>query len=88
MPEWHYQEILINDYTTKEPIIIYFRDGVEIIESLFSNPVFANCMETTPYRLFDDTPESRGSSNPVIGDFMSADYAWDYQVCRRLLFNS
>lgn len=66
--------IEIPGYTTKEPMVLYWRDGLRIVEHLFSNPVFATCMEFTPYRLSDD------AGMPVVGEFMSGTYAWEYQV--------
>jgi len=76
VPRWMYQEITIPGYQTKDPIVLYGHDGLEIIKQLFANPVFANCMETTPYKLLDDEMNLQ-----VYGEFMSAIYAWDYHVC-------
>lgn len=56
-------------------MILYWRDGLEVIEYMFSNPVFATCLETAPYKLSDE------DGQPVIGEFMSAQFAWDCQVC-------
>lgn len=55
-------------------MVLYWRDGLELVEYLFANPVFAGCMETTPYKLADE------EGKPVVGEFMSGRFAWDYQV--------
>ena len=55
-------------------MVLYWREGLKVVEHLFSNPVFATCMEFTPYRLFDE------NGRPVISEFMSSQFAWTYQV--------
>ena len=75
IPRWHHQTISIPGYDTKEPITLYWRDGLEVIKHLFSNPVFTHCMELDPYKLIDQETGQR-----VFGEFMSGEYAWDYIV--------
>ncbi|KAH7906891.1 hypothetical protein BJ138DRAFT_1137785 [Hygrophoropsis aurantiaca] len=76
VPKWRYQEIKVGSYKTKSPIMLYWRDGLEVIEHLFCNPVFAQCIDLTPYREYERTP--RGNER-VYGEFMSADHAWNIQ---------
>ena len=54
---------------------LYWRDGLQVVAHLFVNPVFANCMETTPYQLFDGEENIHAYS-----EFMSAEFAWEYHV--------
>lgn len=77
VPEWHHQEIELIGciYKTKEPMVLYWRDGLEVIQQLFANPVFSNSIAYDPYQLVDPATGLR-----VYGDFMSAEYAWEYQV--------
>lgn len=49
--------------------MLYYRDGLEVIEYLFCNPIFAQCMEMSPYQLFDE------NNRPVVGEFMSGEWA-------------
>lgn len=56
-------------------MVLYWRDGLEVVAELFANPIFATCLETTPYKLYDEETNER-----VIGDFMSAEFANNYQV--------
>ncbi|KAI6105053.1 hypothetical protein EDD16DRAFT_1634110 [Pisolithus croceorrhizus] len=76
VPRWRYQEIKVENYQTKSPIILYWRDGLEVVEHLFSNPVFAQCMDISPYKEFE-------GQERVYGEFMSADDAWHIQVSHR-----
>ncbi|KAF7969079.1 hypothetical protein HWV62_28378 [Athelia sp. TMB] len=74
VPSWHYTTITIPGYETKEPMVLYYRDGLEVIKFIYSNPVFANCMEDRPYRLTDP----KQNNQRVYGEFMSGDFAWEY----------
>ncbi|KAI6022479.1 hypothetical protein BKA83DRAFT_4054337, partial [Pisolithus microcarpus] len=55
VPRWRFQEIKVGSYQTKDPIILYWRDGLEVVEHLFRNPVFAHCMDMDPYQEFEET---------------------------------
>ncbi|KIJ59743.1 hypothetical protein HYDPIDRAFT_32958 [Hydnomerulius pinastri MD-312] len=72
VPRWRCQEIKIGSYKTKSPLMLYWRDGLEVIKYLFSNPVFAQCIDLTPYREYEGRER-------VYGEFMSADLAWEIQ---------
>ncbi|KAI6039085.1 hypothetical protein EDC04DRAFT_2568878 [Pisolithus marmoratus] len=72
VPRWRYQEIKVDNYQTKSPIMLYWRDGLEVVEYLFSNPVFTQCMDISPYKEFE-------GQERVYGEFMSADDAWRIQ---------
>lgn len=82
VPSWSHQSIVIPNYQTKDPITLYWRDGLEVVKSIFSNPVFAGCIELNPYRLVEVETEAR-----VYSEFMSADFAWNYQVCRTIFLH-
>ena len=70
-----HQTITVPDFRTKDPITLYWRDGLEVVKYLFANPVFSMCMEVNLYKLLDEEMGLR-----VYGDFMSAEFAWEYQV--------
>ena len=63
----------------KSLIILYWWDGLEVVEHLFSNPVFGKCMDLSAYKDFEVTSEG---SEQVDGEFMSADDAWRLQASR------
>ena len=35
MPHWRFQEIKVDNYKTKTPIVLYWRDGLEVAKQLF-----------------------------------------------------
>jgi hypothetical protein len=59
----------------KGPYHTLLADGLEVVKFLFANPVFSTCLEVNPYNLLDEETGLR-----VYGDFMSAEFAWEYQV--------
>ena len=77
MPRWHFQEIKVGQYKTKEPLILYWQDGLEVVKHLISNPVFASHMDFNPYHEFEETSNGQ---EPIYGEFMSAGHAWEIQV--------
>jgi hypothetical protein len=81
VPRWHYQEIKVDNYETKSPIVLYWRDGLEVVEHLFCNPMFGNSIDISPYQEFEAT--HRGLER-VYGEFMSAEHAWHIQVGHQL----
>ena len=78
IPRWRSQEIKVGPYSTKSPLVLYWRDGLEVVKHLFSNPVFASCIDFDPYREYEKA--SDGHQERVYGEFMSADHAWEIQV--------
>ena len=43
-PKWHHQVIIFPPYTTRDPMVLYYWDGLEVIASLFlqSSPQACN----------------------------------------------
>ncbi|KIK18553.1 hypothetical protein PISMIDRAFT_109244, partial [Pisolithus microcarpus 441] len=76
VPHWCFQEIKVGSYQMKDPLILYWHDGLEVVEHLFRNPVFAHCMDLDPYQEFEET---LNGMERVYGKFMSADQAWKMQ---------
>jgi hypothetical protein len=74
-PTWNTTKIKLDGYKTESPIILYWRDGLEVIQHLFSNPIFASSIEMMPYHLYDT------NGVRMYHEFMSADEAWKIQVC-------
>ncbi|KAI6030264.1 hypothetical protein EDC04DRAFT_2572245 [Pisolithus marmoratus] len=77
VPHWCFQEIKVGSYQMKDLIILYWHDGLEVVKHLFSNLVFAHCMDMHPYQEFEETVNG---VEHVYGEFMSADHAWEIQV--------
>ena len=49
VPHWHCREIKVGSYKTKEPLMLYWQDGLEVVEYIFGNPTFASSMDFSPY---------------------------------------
>ena len=78
-PHWKSQEIRTS-HPTKRPVLLYWRDSLELIEALFNNPQFQDAMDFSPYRLYD----SAACLYCVYTEWMSGDEAWSMQVSFRL----
>ena len=74
-PCWKSQEIRTS-HPTKRPVILYWRDSLELVQCLFNCPEFQDVMEVTPYRLYD----SAARLYRVYTEWMSGDDAWFMQV--------
>lgn len=57
--------------------MLYWRDGLEVVEHLFGNPMFASSMDFGPYQEFE---EGTTGQERIYGEFMRGDHAWDIQV--------
>lgn len=55
--------------------MLYWQDSLEVIQHLYSNPIFARCMDLFLYCLVN-----KEDGQCVYGEFISADFTWDYQV--------
>lgn len=73
-PDWYIDTIQVDGYTTTKPIRLYWRDGLEVAEWIFGNPVFANHMFFDPVRVHTVTGEREYT------EYMSGDQAWENQV--------
>ena len=68
--------ISVEGGTTKDPLVLYYRDALECFEFLFSNPLFRDHMEYVPRREFTTGEEPERLYNEI----MTADMAWNLQV--------
>jgi hypothetical protein len=55
---------------------LYYRDPIECVEFLFSNPLFARHMDYTPERLYTTAEKLER----VYAGWMTGDSAWEMQV--------
>ena len=72
-PSWCCTKIHIEGYPTRDPIKLYWRDALEVVQELFGNPIFAQHMEYDPYIILDG-PEWE------YGEWMSGEEAHRIQV--------
>jgi hypothetical protein len=71
--EWKVTKLEFTGYKTTHPINLIWRDALEVVKQLFSDPAFANHITFDPHIVHDGTQRE-------YGDFMSADFAWKIQV--------
>ena len=73
---WKEVEVKIEGGTTKDPLTLYYRDGLECFRFLFGNPLFLDHMEYAPQREFTagEKPER------LYNEMMTGDRPWDLQV--------
>ncbi|KAG1765674.1 hypothetical protein EDD22DRAFT_1014434 [Suillus occidentalis] len=70
--EWKVSNLEFTGYKTTQPIELIWRDALDVVKQLFSDPTFANHMTFDPYIV-----ETGGQRE--YGDYMSADMAWKIQ---------
>ncbi|KIK11804.1 hypothetical protein PISMIDRAFT_68816, partial [Pisolithus microcarpus 441] len=51
-PRWQVMELEVDGYNTEKKIELIYRDGLEVIESLFGNPIFAQNMSFDPLHVW------------------------------------
>ncbi|EGO27015.1 hypothetical protein SERLADRAFT_436846 [Serpula lacrymans var. lacrymans S7.9] len=72
-PVWKMEEIQARNYKTEKPMILLYRDGLEVVKSLFGNPIFAKHMMMDPKQVVNKDGEWEYS------EWMTGDYAWAIQ---------
>ena len=82
-PCWKEVEVSVEGGTTKDPLTLYYRDGLECFKFLFGNPLFQDHMEYVPRREFTagEKPER------LFNEIMTGDRAWALQVSSVLRHN-
>ncbi|KAJ7041489.1 hypothetical protein C8F04DRAFT_1208338 [Mycena alexandri] len=63
------------EYPTKSPLSVYYRDPLECIQYLLSNPLIQDHINFTPFRLWD----SADKLMRVYTEWLSGDVAWKMQ---------
>ncbi len=67
---------------TKNPVVLYYRDPLECLQSLMRNPLFKDHISFCPFRLY----ESAAKATRTYTEWLSGDAAWFMQV-RHLVFS-
>ncbi|KAG1856595.1 hypothetical protein C8R48DRAFT_749162 [Suillus tomentosus] len=73
-PHWKSQ-VINTSHPTKSPVILYWRDPIECIASIFNHPLFHRHMDLTPRKIYS-TAERLCR---VYTGWMSGNDAWDMQ---------
>ncbi|KIO11448.1 hypothetical protein M404DRAFT_126753 [Pisolithus tinctorius Marx 270] len=59
-PGWQVMQLEVDGYDTGKKIDLIYRDGLEVVESLFGNPIFAQNMTFDPLRIQRNGEEEYG----------------------------
>ncbi|KAG2085487.1 hypothetical protein BD769DRAFT_1632797 [Suillus cothurnatus] len=70
--QWKVSKIEFTGYKTKQPIELIWRDALDVVKQLFSDPTFANHMTFDPHVV-------QAKDQHEYGDYMSSDMAWKIQ---------
>lgn len=63
-------------YPTKKPLTLYYRDPIECLQSLMSNPLLKGSIDFTPFKLW----KTAERVVRVYNEWLSGDAAWKIQV--------
>ena len=82
-PRWKEVEVSIEGGTTRDPLTLYYRDGLECFKFLFGDPLFQDHMEYVPRCEFTagEKPER------LFNEIMTGDRAWALQVSSVFRYN-
>ncbi|KAG0702891.1 hypothetical protein DFH29DRAFT_804305 [Suillus ampliporus] len=74
-PNWKCQ-VIPSAYPTKHPIQLFWRDPIECLESLFSNPLFHDKLDFIPRRMYKTAAHLLW----VYSEWLTGDAAWEMQT--------
>lgn len=63
-------------HPTKTPLTLFYRDPLECLQALLSNPLVQDFIEYTPFRLWDSSAKLMRKYS----EWLSGDAAWNIQV--------
>ena len=72
-PQWQATPIELNGYEAVRDVRLIWRDGLDVVRDLFSNPIFANYMTYDPHKVM------RGTDREY-GEFFTGTRAFEIQV--------
>jgi hypothetical protein len=75
-PEWRCKPC-DSPYPTKKKAHLFYRDPLECIQSILSNPLVNDHIKFTPFHIY----ESAVSAMRVYTEWLTGDVAWSMQVC-------
>ena len=76
-PRWKETEIEVSEGSTTDPLILYYRDGLDCFRFLFGNPLFDGHMEYVPRREYT----SKDKAEQLYNEIMTGERVWQLQVC-------
>jgi hypothetical protein len=74
-PRWKYKDI-VTDVPMKRPLRLFYRDPIECLQSLLSNPNLADHIDFDCRKVY----ESADKGSRIYSSFMTGDHSWYLQV--------
>ena len=69
-PQWMSKTIVMPGGVTKTPLVLYYRDGLEVFKHIFGNPEFRDFMSFIPQRIYSDSNKvTRVYTEMLTGDW-------------------
>ena len=75
-PAWRQTTIHVAGGTTKQPLILHYRDGLECFRFLFTNPTYSDYIDYCPQRVW----ESAEKKTRLFSEMMTGNMVWEVQV--------
>ena len=67
-------------YPTKKPLVLFYRDALEVLQDILKNPLVMDHLKFTPIQVF----QSASGVLRLYEEWLSWDRAWNMQVCQTL----
>ncbi|KAF8824095.1 hypothetical protein HHX47_DHR9000263 [Lentinula edodes] len=67
-------------YSSKTPLVLYYRDAIEVLQDLMKSPLICDSLHFTPMQIFEDSRKLVR----VYDSWLSGDRAWKMQVSKLL----
>jgi Plavaka transposase len=74
-PMWKFKE-WPTSYPTKHPVTLYYRDPIDCLQSILSNPYFKDSLDFTPLRVFKTSEKLVRCYT----EWLTGDATWKMQV--------
>ena len=81
VPDWKVKKINLVGHATREPMFLFYRDALDCVEYLLGNPLFSDCMDFCPTRLYQDAEQTIR----IYTEWVTGNTAWEMQVCSPLM---
>lgn len=75
-PPWKCKVVTVEGGTTKEPLKLFYRDGLELFKFLFANPLFVDHFQAVPSKVWADFDKEV----QLFSEEMEGELAWKLQV--------
>lgn len=69
-------KVIHTSHSTKMLVVLYWRDLLECIASIFNHPLFRNCLDLTPGKVYATLQKL----SQVYTEWMIGQHAWDMQL--------